>query len=255
MTEARTGRAARFLKLGLAAVAVVALILLLRHYGGEYLGEALERVEGLGVWGPVYFILIYIACCVLFIPGSVITLAGGAIFGVVLGSVYASVGATLGATAAFLVGRYLLRQRVAKKIDGSEKFQAIDDAVAEEGWKIVFLARLSPIFPFNLLNYAFGLTKVSLRGYVIASWIGMIPGTVAFVYLGSLAGSVAAVEEGSTPTSTLTWAIRIVGFVATVVVTVFLTQVARKALARRIDERREETGEGPAGDEAGSLVS
>src|SRR5690606_28498352 len=112
---------------------------------------------------------------VLLIPGSALTLGAGALFGVFWGTVYASTGATLGATCAFLIGRYLARDWVAARIARRPAFVAIDRAVAEEGWKIVGLTRLSPIFPFVLLNYAFGLTRVSLRDYVFASWLGMLP--------------------------------------------------------------------------------
>ena len=153
----------------------------------DLLKAALDWIGKLGPWGPVIFIGIYVVATVLFVPGSVLTLGAGAVFGVVLGSICVSISATLGATAAFLVGRYLARDAIARKIERNEKFAAIDRAVADEGWKIVLLTRLSPVFPFTLLNYAFGLTRVKLSHYVLASWIGMMPGTVMYVYLG-LAG-------------------------------------------------------------------
>ena len=192
------------------------------------LRQMLAAIEGLGPWGPVLFVLLYIVAAVLFVPGSALTLGAGALFGVGLGSALVSVGATLGATAAFLVGRYLARDWVAKKIAGHAAFAAIDRAVAAEGWKIVGLTRLSPAFPFSLLNYAFGLTRVSLRDYVLASWIGMMPGTVMYVYLGSIAR--AAGEKQRTPGE---WALYGVGLLATIVVTVFVTRLARAALAKR----------------------
>ncbi len=188
---------------------------------------AVDWIAGLGIWGPVIFAALYILACVLFLPGSILTLGAGALFGVVKGSVLVSISATLGATAAFLVGRYLARDWVAKKIEGNPKFSAIDQAVAREGWKIVGLVRLSPVFPFSLLNYAFGLTRVSLRDYVLASWIGMMPGTVMYVYIGSLA------HAGAQRTTPLQWALRGLGLVATIVVTVMLTRIAKKALAKQ----------------------
>ena len=157
----------------------------------ELLRRSLDWVAGLGPTGVIAFVVIYILACVFMLPGSVLTLGAGAVFGVVKGSVIVSVASTLGATAAFLVGRYLARDRVAKLIEGNERFRAIDEAVGREGWKIVGLTRLSPVFPFNLLNYAYGITKVSLRDYFLASWVGMVPGTLMYVYLGSLAGSLA----------------------------------------------------------------
>jgi uncharacterized membrane protein YdjX (TVP38/TMEM64 family) len=202
----------------------------------ELLRSALEWVNGLGAIGAIAFIGIYIAATVAFFPGSILTLGAGVLFGVVLGSLYVFLGATLGATAAFLVGRYLARGWVSKKIEGNTKFHAIDEAVGREGFKIVLLTRLSPVFPFNLLNYAYGVTGVSLKDYVLAS-IGMIPGTIMYVYIGSLAGSIATIGTGTQPTnSSIQWAIRIIGFIATVAVTVYVTRVARKALAETVSK-------------------
>ncbi len=212
---------------GVAAGLIVAARLL---HAQELLQQALAWVAQLGPWGPVIFVALYVVATVLFIPGSVLTLGAGAVFGVVWGSVYVSVASTLGATCAFLVGRYLARNAVARKIEGNEPFAAIDRAVANEGWKIVGLTRLSPVFPFTLLNYAFGLTRVSLRAYVLASWIGMMPGTVMYVYLGSLAKA-ASGERIRTPGE---WALYVVGLVATVAVTVFVTRIAKRALAEKI---------------------
>jgi uncharacterized membrane protein YdjX (TVP38/TMEM64 family) len=202
------------------------------HFDGKaLLQSALERIAELGIWGPVIFTLIYIVATVFLIPGSVLTLGAGAVFGVVKGSVVVSIAATLGATAAFLVGRYVARDWVAKKIAGNETFSSIDKAVADEGWKIVGLTRLSPAFPFTVLNYAFGLTRVSLRDYFLASWIGMMPGTVMYVYLGALANA-GIQSEGRTPAQ---WALMIVGLLATVAVTFFVTRIAKKALGEKIE--------------------
>src|SRR4029434_5373395 len=116
-----------------------------------------------------------------------LTRGAGVVFGVLRGSIIASIAAALGAASAFLVSRYLARAWVARKIERNPKFKAIDEAVAKEGWKIVILTRLSPVFPFNVMNYTFGLTRVSFWEYFFASWIGMMPGTVLYVYVGSLA--------------------------------------------------------------------
>lgn len=211
-----------------AAAAVAGVIFLFAKYDVRWLlREALDVIAGLGPWGPVLFILVYVVAAVFFVPGSALTLGAGALFGVMWGSIYVSVGATLGATAAFLVGRYVARDWVGRKIEGNAKFAAIDRAVADEGWKIVGLTRLSPVFPFTLLNYAFGLTRVKLRDYVLASWIGMMPGTVMYVYIGSLAR---AAGEKKSPAE---WALYGVGLVATIFVTVFVTRIARRALAER----------------------
>ena len=156
-----------------------------------------------------------------------------------MGSLYVFVGATLGATLAFLVGRYLARGWVADKIAGNSKFKAVDDAVGKEGLKIVLLTRLSPIFPFNLLNYAYGVTGVSLKDYVLGS-LGMIPGTIMYVYIGSLLGNLATIGTGATDVDVnpiAQWSIRIIGFIATVAVTLYVTKVAKKALDESVLEQ------------------
>jgi len=155
-------------------VLILAAIVAVLVVGGKYLNlqqrlaDVLAWIEGLGTMGYGVYAGLYILACVFLVPGSILTLGAGAIYGVVVGSVLVSISSTLGATAAFLVGRYFARNWVAKKIEGNAQFSAIDNAVADEGWKIVGLTRLSPIFSFNLLNYAYGLTRVSLREYVLA---------------------------------------------------------------------------------------
>ncbi len=200
----------------------------------ELLRQALEGIQNLGTVGAIAFILLYIIATITILPGSIVTLGAGVVFGVVLGSLYVFIGATLGAIAAFLIGRYLARDWVAQKIAGNPQFAAIDEAVGREGFKIVLLTRLSPIFPFNLLNYAYGLTNVSLKDYAIAS-VGMIPGTIMYVYLGSLAGNLATLGTGNQPSHpTITWTLRIIGFIATVAVTLYVTRVAKKALDQSV---------------------
>jgi uncharacterized membrane protein YdjX (TVP38/TMEM64 family) len=195
------------------------------------LKDTLTWIENLGSIGAIAFIGIYIMATVAFLPAFILTLGAGVLFGLWLGSIYVFIGATLGSIAAFLIGRYLARDWVAKKIAGNDKFKAIDRAVGKEGLKIVLLTRLSPAFPFNLLNYAFGVTGVSARDYIIGS-IGMIPGTIMFVYIGSLAGSLALIGTDAQPpvNPTLQWTIRIVGLIATVAVTVYVTRLAKQAL-------------------------
>ena len=210
---------------------VVALVFATKHFHLQDLPrQALDWVAKLGLWGPVMFTGLYIVAAVLLIPGSILTLGAGAVFGFVRGTLMVSVASTLAAACAFLIGRYMARDAVARRIEGNERFAAIDRAVAEEGWKIVFLTRLSPVFPFAWLNYGFGLTRVKLGHYILASWIGMLPGTAMYVYLGTLA-NVASVQR----TRTLgEWVLYGVGLLATVAVTLFVTRIARKALAGKI---------------------
>lgn len=209
-----------------------ALVLAVKFDIRELLRSTLAWIGNLGAWGPLLFIAIYIVASVLFIPASVLTLGAGALFGIVRGSLYVIIGATLGATAAFLVGRYLARDSVARRIEANPKFKAIDEAVGREGGKIVLLTRLSPIFPFNLLNYAFGVTKVGLRSYFVASALGMIPGTIMYVYIGSLAGMVAT--GGTRARTPAEWALLAFGLLATIAVTIVITRAARSALQARI---------------------
>ena len=200
----------------------------------ELLRNALEWVNNLGAVGVIAFMLIYIVATVAFLPGSILTLGAGVLFGVFLGSIYVFISATIGATLAFLVGRYFARGWISKKIAGNDKFAAIDRAVGREGLKIVLLTRLSPILPFNLLNYGLGVTGVSLKDYVIAS-VGMIPGTIMYVYFGSLFKNIAAIDPKQAANSTTQTAIFVIGGIIAVAVILYVTKVARKALDESIN--------------------
>jgi uncharacterized membrane protein YdjX (TVP38/TMEM64 family) len=224
------------LKIVAGCVVLSALVFLLSRLRiQDELRSLLRWIEGLGAWGAVLFIATYIAGSVLFIPGWLLTLGAGIVFGVARGTVLVSIASTLGATAAFLVGRYFARDWVARKIEANPRFKAIDDLVAREGWKIVGLTRLSPVLPFTLLNYAFSLTRVSLRDYFLATWIGMLPVTVVYVYVGSLLGDLSRLNNTERTKSAAEWAFYAVGLVVTAAVTIYLTRLARSALARRID--------------------
>lgn len=219
----------------LLLVAIVGLFHILELR--SILVDVLAWVDSFGVFAPLFFILIYVVATVLLIPASILTLGGGVLFGVVQGSILCVTGATLGATASFLVGRYLARDWVARKFANNKRFQAVDQAVGAEGWKIVGLTRLSPIFPFILLNYAFGLTNVRLWPYALASLIGMIPGSVMYVYIGSLAGDLATLEKGERSRTPGEWAFYGLGLVATILVTLYITQLARRTLAKEVKKK------------------
>ena len=204
----------------------------------DVLRDSLTWVQGLGAIAPIGFILIYNLATVLFVPGLILTLGGGVLFGLGFGTVYVFIAATLGATIAFWIGRNFARDWVAKKISSYPKFGAIDAAVAKNGFKIVLLTRLSPLFPFNVLNYAFGITQVSLKDYVLGS-IGMIPGTILYVYIGSLIGNIALIgtKNGLDPEAQrLQWIAKIIGFIVTIGVTIYITRIAQKALDKSIQE-------------------
>jgi uncharacterized membrane protein YdjX (TVP38/TMEM64 family) len=230
-TESQAGRR---VKIAVLVLAVAALLLAARAIdAAALLREALDAIARLGAWGPLLFAGLYVAATVLFLPGSILTFGAGAVFGLVRGFLIVSVSATLGATAAFLVGRYVARGLVARKVERHPRFRLIDEAVAREGWKIVALLRLSPVVPFNVLNYAFGLTRVPLRQYVLASWIGMMPGGLMYVYLGSIAGDLASAGLGRAQRTPAEWTLYAVGLAATIAVTIFVTRLARRALAAR----------------------
>jgi len=204
--------------------------------------DTLAWIENAGPKGPIFFFILYVIATVFLLPGTILTLGAGAVFGVVKGSILVSISSTAGATAAFAAGRYLARKKVEQRIETNATFQAMDKAVGKEGWKIVGLTRLSPVFPFNVLNYAFSLTRISLRDYVLASWVGMIPGTILYVYIGSLAGSLAelGIHRNEEVRSAAGWAVSIVGLIATAAVTVIVTRIARRALRQRLNPATEQ---------------
>jgi len=216
-------------------VLVLAGLLYLGRSAGGYVPVFAQWVDGLGAIGPIVFIVGYAVAVVGFIPGSLLTLAAGAIFGLFEGTIYVFLAAVLGSTMAFLLARHGARAAIERRIEGDERFAAIDRAVGAEGRKIVFLLRLSPVFPFNLLNYALGLTQVKTSDYVIAS-IGMLPGSLLYVYTGKVAGDVAAIAGGrAVEKGAADWALLVLGLLATAIVTVIVTRIARRALAAATD--------------------
>jgi uncharacterized membrane protein YdjX (TVP38/TMEM64 family) len=224
--------AIRWIAVILLAAGVVAILVFLPVRGLLY--ELLEWIREIGAWGPLLLGVAYILATVLFVPGFIVTLGAGFLFGVVMGTITVSLASTLGALAAFLLGRTLLRPWIQRKMAHRPKFQALDEAVKQQGFKIVFLVRLSPAFPFNLVNYGFGLTQVSSRDFVLASWIGMLPATVMYNYVGSTLKSLADLVSGKIDSGTAQKALFGIGLVATVVATLFVTRLARKALEQAV---------------------
>ena len=233
VVPSETLRERRGLPLGRIALGVAAIVglVLLGRAAGEKIPAFAAWVDGLGIWGPVVFVVGYALAAVAFVPASLLTLAAGAIFGLATGVAYVFVAAVLGSAAAFLVSRYVARAAVERRLADNPRFAAIDRAVGREGRKIVFLLRLSPVFPFNLLNYGLGLTRVGFADYLVAS-IGMLPGTFLYVYYGKLIGDVAALAGGATVEKGAGyWTVLGLGLVATVVATTLVTRTARRALA------------------------
>ena len=219
--------ARKILRGAFVIVLLVAFVLALRWVNNTgLLKRSLEWIRDLGPWGPIAFIGLYIAAVVLFLPASILTLGGGFVFGMLWGSVYVMIAATIAANLAFLIGRYFARDWIAHRIQSQPKFKAIDDAVAREGWKIVALIRLAPVFPFSLTSYAFGLTRVPLWEYILANFT-MLPGTLMYVYFGTL------LSDLTQPVERPPWIKWIVGGL-TVAVIFYVTRFAKRALSQKI---------------------
>ena len=224
------------LRVFLLCVFVFLTLYLVRVTDARYLLRViLQRISDLGPWAPILFILTYVVACLTFFPGFILTMGAGVLFGVVKGTLYVSIGATLGAAAGFLISRHLAREWVMKRFASNARFRAIDDAVERDGWKIVGLIRLSPVFPFIPMNFVFGLTRIPFWHFVISTWLGLTPIAVLFVYVGVLLGDIAALGTEPIPSRTK-WIVSIIGIVTTVVVSVLITRIARKALNARLPE-------------------
>ncbi len=199
-----------------------------------------ELIRGAGATGVFVYALVYIAATLFLLPGSLLTAGAGFAYGPLGGTLLVSPVSVTAALLAFLLGRFVARDWVARRVASNPKFAAIDEAVAKSGLKIVLLLRLSPILPFNLLNYGLGLTQVRLRDYVLGSFIGMLPGTFLYVYLGSLVTSASELASGQRPSSgswgqALYWG----GLAATLVATVLITRLSRRALHEALENKRE----------------
>lgn len=208
---------------------LVAAMLLGRELGGQVVRFA-TWVERLGGWGPALFIAGYAVATVAFVPGSLLTLAAGVLFGVRAGTAYVFAGATLGSAAAFLIARHLARTRFERRVARDPRFLAVSRAIAEDGARIVLLLRLSPVFPYNLLNYALGLTRVRFADYLLAS-VGMLPGIVLYTYSGRVIGDLARLAAGAPVERGVgAYALLTLGLAATAAATVLIARRARRVL-------------------------
>lgn len=179
-------------------VVIIAVFILARIFNlGDKLSLIRDWIAGLGALGPFVFVIIYILAVIFALPGSIITIAAGALFGSVLGVILVSIGSTVGAALTFLISRYFARDSISHWLSKKEKLKRLDELTERQGAIIVAITRLVPLFPFNLLNYGFGLTKISFWTYVFWSWLCMLPGTVLFV-VGTDA-VISAIKEGKAP--------------------------------------------------------
>ncbi len=221
---------------------VVALFIIVRALPVDRAIDLLKtKVDDLGPYGPIAYGLAYIIAALLFVPGSAMTLAAAALFGLGWGTVTVSLASTTAAALAFLIARYVARDKVARQAQRFPKFQAIDGAIGQGGWKIIAMLRLSPAMPFSLGNYLFGLTAIRFWPYVLSSWVFMLPGTFMYVYLGHISTegirSAAGAKQGKTPAE---WALMGVGLVATVAVSVYVAKLSKKALKERTQIEEQE---------------
>jgi uncharacterized membrane protein YdjX (TVP38/TMEM64 family) len=222
---------------GVMVVAAIAIFSGLGHAAAGVLLDAAAGVQRAGGWAPLLFVLLYAAATVLLVPGSILTLAGGALFGLVRGTGLVFVAANLGATAAFLLARSAARPVVIRRLGSDPRIGAVDRALALRGASVALLLRLSPVVPFNLLNYALGLTAIRLRDFLLAS-LGMLPGTVLYVYSGTLLRTAADLARAGPARGTAYYAVLAVGLIATAAGVLVITRVARRAL-REFDEPTE----------------
>lgn len=213
------------------AIAVVALIVAVRFLPiADWLNFFNQWIKGLGVWGIILYVGVYALATVLFLPGWIFTVGAGITFGLAWRTIAAICGATIGATLAFLIARYAARRALSGRFAKNKKFVAIDPAIGKQGWKMVALLRLSPLVPFNLSNYLYGLTAIELLPFIAASFFGMLPGTLLYVYLGTI-GRVGIDAASARPAKNLLeYGALALGLVATLIVTVFLTRLAQRAL-------------------------
>jgi uncharacterized membrane protein YdjX (TVP38/TMEM64 family) len=186
--------------------------------------------------GMVAFVVVYVAAALLLVPGAALTLAAGLLYGPLLGTAIVSPASVIAATLAFIIGRTAGRGWIAGRIARYPKFNALDAAIGRSGLRLVALVRLSPAVPFSLLNYALGLTTIRLRDYVLGSFVGMLPGTFLYVYLGSLGSTIGTVAQPSNGGSTLQRAVYWLGLVASIAAVFLITRIARRALAQELDE-------------------
>jgi uncharacterized membrane protein YdjX (TVP38/TMEM64 family) len=212
---------------------ILALFLAMRFLPvREWLRNFNDWVGQMGMAGIFIFIGVYGVATVLLAPGSILTIGAGFAFGLWKGFVAVSAGSTLGAALAFLVARFIARSKIEAIAKRNQKFDNIDKAIGKQGAKLIFLLRLSPVIPFNLSNYFYGLTAVKFWPYVLASWIGMMPGTFLYVYIGTAGKAAVAAAAGGEAVKHgwQYWMFLGVGLAATIIVTIWVTKIARDAL-------------------------
>ncbi len=203
----------------------------------EFLHHSMEWIAQSGWTGVVWFVILYTLTCVFFLPGSVLTVGAGAVYGFWFSTVLVTVSSTLGAVVNFLTSRYLASGWMQGKLGQSAKFRALDKAVSAEGWRIIFTSRMSPIIPHSLVSYAAGLLRISFWQFTVASFFGFLPQSAAYTYLGAVLGKAVRTSAGVTDHDPILWIFYCLGLVATLAVTILTTKIARRSWKRYFAER------------------
>ena len=188
------------------------------------------------VTARMLYCLVYVTAVVFLVPGSLLTLLGGFLFGIFEGVILVSLSSVVGAGFAFLIGRYFARDWVESQTRNLEGWKQFDRAISSRGFYIVLMTRLSPVFPFNLLNYTLGLTMIRFRAYLLASWLGMAPATVLYVYFGSIALTLADLFAGESTGNNWQYALIAIGLIATLSLVIVLTRLASSILKKELGE-------------------
>jgi uncharacterized membrane protein YdjX (TVP38/TMEM64 family) len=207
----------------------------MHHFWLHDIVDWMRMIQSEGALGWCVFIGLYALCCLLFIPGSILTVAAGAVYGFWGGCALVLVGNGLGSVFSLLITRFFLREWMKKRIEKHPRLQAVEKAVANDDWKLVFLTRLSPIMPFSLINYSLGLTKISPLRFLLATELGAVPATAVYVYIGTLMGSLARIGPDLKQHRPLEWGLQGVGLLIAIGVTIYVTRLASRALNERLE--------------------
>jgi len=231
--------------LGIAAscLFVIGMLALLFHFGLQHeIVELLRWIDSVKIWGPVVFVLIDMLVVIFLFPGVLFTLGAGFLFGVVKGSIYVVVATTLGAAISFLLARHLLGENATNFLRNHPRLSVINNALADEDWKIVLVTRLIPFFPFKLSNYFFGLTKFSLRGFILGTFLGIWPISITNVYIGSVTADLAMLGTSDNARSGVEWLIYVGGLIIAIIGVVYISHLAQRALARYLSSTQSSQG-------------
>lgn len=234
MASKKASKKGNWLKIGIFVLIIAAVFFTVRELGYmKYLQSPQllkEAIDGLGFWGPIVFMLLWVASAVFLLPGAALGIVGGILFGPWLGTFYTALGATIGAVAAFLAGKYVARDMVKGMMEKNPKLRKIDEGVKKEGWRFVMLTRLVPVFPYNVQNYVYSLTAIKLPLYALTTFVFMLPGVFAFSFAGG------AVTAGGSP-------VRIIIYLAIAGISLFLISLIPKYLNKKHGNVLEEAEE------------